>query len=396
MKPSKIRQWGLVLCVAISMPSCSKPLYEFAAGEPCVTGSYTVVDDFAGARRGDCQVFSNADVRLHITPEDDGEINDSPWYSFKLLPRKEGNAKITLRYHGGHHRYWPKVSFDGTTWSRLDDSAVRVNFLESAATFQLDLTDRPIWISAQMLVTPPEVERWMETASAVPAVIKSILGASTEGRTIYKLDINPASKEVIVLVGRQHPPEVSGWYGFQGFYNSIIADTKIAKRFRERFHIVAIPILNPDGVNAGNWRNNLKSVDLNRDWGPFTQVETKLVEDLLTNFETEGKKPRFFIDFHSTEVNLMYTQTDSDVTSPPAITNEWVSAVLPRLTDYEFTQQPRPVTDSPTGKNYIYKRYGIPAVTFEVADEEDQATAEIAAGVFAEEFMRLLIEIPRT
>jgi hypothetical protein len=31
---------------------------------------------------------------------------------------------------------------------------------------------------------------------------------------------------------------------------------------------------NPDGVDKGHWRLNDGGVDLNRDWGPFTQPET--------------------------------------------------------------------------------------------------------------------------
>lgn len=43
------------------------------------------------------------------------------------------------------------------------------------------------------------------------------------------------------------------------------------------------------------------------------------------------------------------------------------------------------------GKNYIYERYGIPAVTFEVGDETDRNIARAAATVFAEELMQLML-----
>ena len=44
------------------------------------------------------------------------------------------------------------------------------------------------------------------------------------------------------------------------------------------------------------------------------------------------------------------------------------------------------------GKNYMYKRQGIPSMTYEVGDETSRADASAAARVFAEEFMRLLLE----
>ena len=59
-------------------------------------------------------------MRLDITPEDEGDINDSAWYAFVVQPNGAGVANIELRYRGGHHRYVPKVSKDGERWAALD------------------------------------------------------------------------------------------------------------------------------------------------------------------------------------------------------------------------------------------------------------------------------------
>jgi hypothetical protein len=40
----------------------------------------------------------------------------------------------------------------------------------------------------------------------------------------------------------------------------------------------------------------------------------------------------------------------------------------------------------------MYKRDGIPSMTYEVGDETSRVDASAAARVFAEEFMRLLLE----
>ena len=370
--------------------ACAKPVAEFEPGESCDAGRFVVADDFDGARRGECQVYADESVELHIRPEDEGPINDSPWYAFRLLPNGTVDATITLRYHGGKHRYWPKVSHDRQHWTRLDDAAVDVSWFRSSATFTVVLDADPVWVAAQEVVLPADVERWIDAQSAHAQVAQTVLGVSAGGRPIHKLDINPKSKEVVFLAGRQHPPEVSGAFGFQGFYAAIVAESEVASRFRDRFHIVALPMLNPDGVVAGNWRHNLGGVDLNRDWGPFTQPETKLVEELLNRYEKMGKQVRIFVDFHSTTSNLMYTQTSEDETEPARFTDEWIAATLPRLEDYEFTQEPRPFSDLATSRNYMYGRYGVPSVTFEVADEEDRDATITAAGVFAEEMMHML------
>ena len=63
-----------------------------------------------------------------------------------------------------------------------------------------------------------------------------------------------------------------------------------------------IPNMNPDGVEHGFWRHNMGGIDLNRDWGPFTQPETVLVRDQLDRFvQTGSPQLSLFLDFHSTD-----------------------------------------------------------------------------------------------
>lgn len=387
---AKIQVFGL--CVAMLVSACEKPVAEYAPGKPCDAGDFIASDDFDGARRGVCEVYADRRIRIHIEPEDPGPINDSPWYAFRLIPNGNVEATITLRYHGGKHRYWPKVSSDRIHWTRLDDSDVDVSLFKSSATFTVSLGTGPVWVAAQEIILPTDVEQWIDSKSSHPEVTQTVLGVSGGGLPIYKLDISPGSEEVVFLIGRQHPPEVSGWFGFQGFYQSIVADSELASRFRNRFHVVAIPILNPDGAIAGHWRHNLNGIDLNRDWGPFTQVETQLVKELLDSYDSNGKQVRISVDFHSTVRNLMYTQMGEDITDPSGFANTWISAATTRLQDYAFSQEPRPSSDNGTGRDYMYERYGIPSVTFEVGDEEDREAALEAGGIFAEEMMRLLID----
>ena len=71
-----------------------------------------------------------------------------------------------------------------------------------------------------------------------------------------------------------------------------------------------------------------------------------------------------------------------------------MAAVDQRLDDdvYEFSREPRPMSDRAISKNYMYENFGISAITFEVGDQTDREAIKIAAEVFAEEMMRLLIE----
>ncbi len=379
-----------VCAVAILFASCATNAPTFPAGEVCETPAFSVVDGFSGARRGTCTVLSDNHVRLDILPESSGKINNSPWYAFKLSPNTPMTAKISLRYSGGHHRYWPKVSKDGLHWTRLDRQHVVSSANGRSAEFEIDLTSDPVWVAGQELITPTIYDAWNRKTAKVADMPIIVLGNSTAGLPIHAFDSNAASREVLFLVGRQHPPEVSGAFAFFAFTETVFGDSDLAQQFRARFRVIAIPLLNPDGVVGGNWRHNLGGVDLNRDWGPFTQPETQLVADLLEDLDASDSKIRMFIDFHSTEENVFYALPD--VTRPPDFIATWLEAARSRTQDYPFELTQGPATSMAIGKNYIYERYGIPAVTFEVGDETDRNVTRAAAKVFAEELMQLMLD----
>jgi len=360
------------------------------AGEPCETSAFSVIDSFSGSRRGSCTVLSDTHVRLDILPESSGEINDSPWYAFKLSSNSPMTAKISLRYRGGHHRYWPKVSEDGLSWTPLDAQYVAVSGNGRRAYIDIALTPEPVWLAAQELITPVMYDIWNRKTANATGIPLTVLGNSTAGLPIHVFDSNPAAGDALFLIGRQHPPEVSGAVAFFAFTETIFDDSHIAQEFRARFRVIAIPLLNPDGVVGGNWRHNLGSVDLNRDWGPFTQPETQLMAGLLDELDQSGARLRMFIDFHSTKYNVFYALPDT--THPPDFIPAWLANARARISDYPFELEQKAATDTGIAKNYVFARYGIPSVTFEVGDETDRGSTRAAARVFAEELMQLMLD----
>lgn len=382
----------LLACLTVVvLAGCATPAAPVRAGVACTTRSFSVVDDFVAARRGSCTALSNRSVRLEIRSEDERVTNPSPWFAFKLIPAQAGEAVVVLDYDTWTHRYRPKVSNDGVDWRPLAEDRVRPLKDGTGVELHVALDEGPIWVAAQAIVDPDDYDEWVRQLTATTAARASDLGKSFGGRPIVMLDHATDSRDLVLLTGRQHPPEVSGAWAFFAFSEIVFADTELARRFRERFHVVAIPLLNPDGVVAGHWRHSFGAVDLNRDWGPFTQPETRLVADLLDRVDRDGGKVRAFIDFHSTDRNLFYTQVDEEATDPPGFTSRWLEDARGQLSGYAFTNEQKPTSDQPNGKNYFYKRYGIPSMTYEVGDETDRETTMAAARVFAETFMRHLL-----
>ena len=383
------------ICVTLALllfAGCAVTQPTFEAGTACVAEAFSVVDDFAGARRGQCDVLARNHVRVSIVAEDEGEINPSPWFAFKLLPNAPGTAIISLGYVGDTHRYLPKISHDGQNWSAVDSEQYRILHDGRLVRIEVSLNDDPVWIAAQELMMPDMYDAWNREMAATAGVKLKLLGQSLEQRPIHYLVSESASRDVLFLVGRQHPPEVSGAFAFFAFTETVLADTELARDFRDRFQIIAIPMLNPDGVVAGHWRHNRGGTDLNRDWGMFSQPETQAVGQLLDELDAAGRRISVFLDFHSTKKNLIYIPEKGAASTSPGFFRRWLTRAGPRLENYPVTGEVSSTKDPGIGKNYIYHRYGIPAATYEVGDETDRQSTRQAGVVLAEELMKLMLE----
>ncbi len=89
---------------------------------------------------------------------------------------------------------------------------------------------------------------------------------------------------------------------------------------------------------------------------------------------------------------IFYTQLPSDDTHPALFATHWMTRVRRRLPDYAFTHDPRAAIDQANTKNYFFRRYGIPAITYEIGDEAERSGIEQHTPVFAEEMMKVMLE----
>ncbi len=332
---------------------------------------------------------------LTITPENT-PINDSPWYAFDIIGAKGKTVPITLSYQDGTHRYSPKIQKSDGTWEKLMTS-VDVSEDETIARFTVTPKSDVVKIAAQPIIDTQDHMAWIEKMSALDFVSAAQIGASVEDRPIYKLEEIDApndDKPYVVIIGRQHPPELTGAEALMPFVETVWGNSELAQKFRAAYNLIVIPLMNPDGVARGHWRHNVGGIDLNRDWGPFTQPETQAAEKEFKRFKSGEDDIVLFLDFHSTWRNLIYTQTDEEPTTPAFFTRDWINnikAVLPNEV-YSFTREANTTTERPVSKNYMYHTYGIPAMTFEVGDDTPPEATVQASKVFAREMMALLLE----
>ncbi|MCH9029574.1 MAG: hypothetical protein IH819_08175 [Bacteroidetes bacterium] len=364
-----------------------------------------VSNEFEGARLNDFYQVNDSVYTALISPEN-APINNSAWYAFKIWADEQQDITLNLSYNEGTHRYIPKISNDGIEWTAFDTTLIEIDTSKEFASLKLSVDQDTLWFSAQELITSSVYERWEDGIAGLPYVDKKIIGVSSEGKSINELIISESSNsnDYLIIIGRQHPPEVTGFFALKSFVETIAGSSEVSGEFRKRFNVVVIPLVNPDGVDNGHWRHNIHGVDLNRDWVNFNQPEPKAVKDKLSKIVSTGGNIIFYIDFHSTQKDVFYilslestideNYTESDNRKAEknySLIKEWLTNLQNKLPDYNVhIIDTLSKKTSPTSDRWIQKTFNAPAVTYEVGDKTNRELIKKVAANAAEELMNLL------
>ncbi len=359
-------------------------------------GSIFCSNKFNGARLNGAAFTKDSLVTVLISPENT-PVNGSSWYAFKLWSEAEREITLKLTYTVGYfHRYHPKLSNDGLNWEQVDSTRYTVNYNAEqkpvSASMNLHIGPDTLWIAAQELIASSHVNKWISGLEPNSFVTKTKIGESHAGKPINALKIGKSNdKHIILILARQHPPEVTGYLAMQAFVETICSENDVAEQFREKYNSYVIPLVNPDGVDNGHWRHNTGGIDLNRDWSEFNQPETTAVRDFMKKVLSSGGKLMFFIDFHSTWDDIYYVHQEKEGKEPDLVHK------MIQLTGDEFPEYTPNIKSLSDGTNtivtsdsYFSVTYGTPALTYEVGDHTPRNFIKRKAEISAMKLMELL------
>jgi predicted deacylase len=359
----------------------------------CASNSSRISKDFETGRFSNCQRLADNSYQLDLVPEDK-PINASPWYAFRIDADKGETVSVTLNYTHHKHRYKPKMSKDLQNWQLLDEGNIKLTEDKKQATLTVTMPESRVWIAAQPILNNNFYKQWLSGfKKQTDSISVSSIGESTEGRPLYQLASMATKNDApaLILLGRQHPPEVTGAMAMKVFVDRLFADDQLAEQFRQKFNLYIYPNINPDGVAAGNWRHNNRGKDLNRDWGPFSQQETRTVMNAVEK-GIKGKAVWSMLDFHSTWDDIFYIQNRRMPNRFPEFTQDWLNDINNTDMVIDFTPKPGHNATSPTSKTYFYERFNMPAITFELGDNSTPEDIDVAAKVAAETYMQQLLK----
>lgn len=375
-------------------------------------------NEFDGSRMSDVYRVGADSFRVTIHPEN-RPINNSPWYAFRVWSSRPKRIHVELRYPGHRHRYVPNVNgLRLDLADSLQTGGASVTVEDSVAWLRIPASPDPTLVSAQPVHGTADYFEWLSGLDGNPHVTWGALGTSKQGREMQWLRISDGpepergqefqpdggqagdggvgsqagEKGVVLVIGRQHPPEIPGYLVMRHFLERIAMERdSLSDAFRARFDVLAVPMMNPDGADQGHWRHNAGGIDLNRDWDRFVQPETRAARDWLLELNEQGRRVWYGVDFHSTNENILYPIERPVKTFPEDFTYRWVEDI--RAADPGVALNVEPFdTSSPIAKNWIWREFGADAVTFEVDDGESPANLRRFAWTSAETLMQALNE----
>ena len=394
--------WSLI-CLSLFLCGTA-----WTGAHDCESKQYAVYTDYPGANLGSCDA-SPAHLDVFVVPEDPPPINPSPWYGFRIDPKPDVGPfelSVVLNYPKDvTHRYVPKLSTNGVDWEAVDPEKVTV-LDNGSALFSILIDDEPVYVSAQENLAMDWYTEWFaELQSSWNIAEAQIVGYSHDHRAIEVFETHPTASTHLLFLGRAHPPEVPGAMAMRAFLNDL-SSTQLEEcsagptptcGFFARHNLVLIPLLNPDGVALGHWRHNSGSVDLNRDWGEFSQPETSAVRSYLDQLD-ESSTLRLMLDFHSTNRDVLYIQEQGDPIVPENFISDWLDLVRVRAVDQSendfpggFEPAERPLTEVGTSKNYFYRTYGVPSITFETGDNSDRSMLPERLSYFSQAMIEFFV-----
>ncbi len=351
----------------------------------CEFGNIKFDSDFPVARLNDCDRKSSREYLLTVEAEN-YPVNPSPWYAFKVSAKKPQTIGITIDFVKGKSRYLPKISTDGKSWTQIP-----YKVKQGKLKFKIRATKEPLWVAGQEIIDNDFYQTWLEAVAKATNSKFSELGRSTLDLPIYQLESTNESNEWVVILGRMHPPEITGALALFPFVQKLLLDESIGTKFRERFNVLVIPNMNPDGVEAGNWRHNSNGVDLNRDWKTRKQKETQLVHEKIQSITQNGGKVVYAIDFHSTSKDVFYAMPNDYGAKPATMTEDWLALLDAKTPGFEVLIQPGDNPNRGVFKQYVADVYGVHAITYEMDDNADRGKIKEIANIAAETLMESLL-----
>lgn len=257
--------------------------------------------DFPG---GNVLVIGKEDATVRLKPDLRGG-RDWFYWNFDATAAQAGEVEFLFEGKLRIGVRGPAVSEDGgLTWRWLGTGNVRYSDKtgegDGASTEAFRYRFSKAGESRRFAVAIPYLQRdldgFLDRVAENANLSVSRLTTSGGGREVKLLRIGEPGpeREAIIVSARHHACESMASYVLEGFLEAAISDSWAAKEFRERYVLYAVPMMDGDGVQAGDQGKWRFPHDHNRDYGDgAVYSEVQAVQKLAGEVGV-----RLALDFH--------------------------------------------------------------------------------------------------
>ena len=167
--------------------------------------------------------FDGSKYKAFIKPAFE-PVNESPYFAFKVRSKKKQLIKLVLNYGNYKHRYVPKLSYDRINWAPISSKDLFLNKESGELTLNIVVSNKPLFIAAQEVNSTVDNKKWINKQFLKSTLHKiDTIGFTPNNNPLVVLQSNENLKKAIVIVARQHPPEIpGGTFAFNSFYETFL------------------------------------------------------------------------------------------------------------------------------------------------------------------------------
>lgn len=345
--------------------------------------------NFEGAALGKIEGRSQTEFLLHVKGQYDqrGHNRQTSWFAFRIDAAKDRQLSLTLTDFVGEYNdkpgavpmgpdIKPVYSVDGVNWMPVPDEQAVWDAEKKELTLKITPTADAYYIAHIPLYTTKHLRALLADIDRSPFARIEMIGKTCGGRDIPLVTVtDPATpddgKKVVWLQARQHAWEAGTSWVMEGALRFITSDDPAAQAIRQKTLFKFTPMVDLDGVAAGNVRFNANGFDVNRHWDKVDLRDKTFLGQMPEIWYTKRailaqmrEKPiALMINMHNTETGEFL---DAQVDDPA------VQKTMQRLFDHlseQTTFDPnRPMGFKPPGMpdtNSLWPNHKVPVLLME-------------------------------
>lgn len=217
------------------------------------------------------------------------------WFYWQMRITGAAGQSVTLEFPKDRPPFTstgPVISVDGQkTWRSLGRAGIHENVLTIAIPDKAD----EVYVSFSIPYVRSDLDRFL---SIRPAIKSSVLCKDRSGADVPLIQLSASSPRYnMLLTARHHACEGTASYVIEGFFDYCLTSPEWHAGFlKEMVNIYCVPLVDYDGVQAGDQGKLRIPHDHNRDYGDKPLYPTvAAIQDILNG--SLGKQD-IFMDIH--------------------------------------------------------------------------------------------------